>query len=262
MFLAKRALVAAVFATSLGGAYFVAPLTGPAMAVDDTCYDTVSSSGANASYYGICSAPTGTGASDNRWDTTGFVGLSVPIDGGFHPHLDVGIRETNVNSDNFVWGLEQNVSISLLTGLRDTQVRFLGVAGTADLGGTDLLGNAGVGWDIGKQQMLLNAGVQVPYARAFLDYTISDRALRAFLEVNSYGKIQQVQNTLSCGAGTVLENGTQINQQLASSAPFLGTASGDIFTGTLGADTYNGTPSTTNFVNNQTCFKFTGANVI
>ena len=76
---------------------------------------------------------------------------------------------------------QANVSISLVKGLKDTQLRLLAIAGSADFANTDLLANAGLGWDVGKNSLLLNAGLQVPYARAFLDYTISDASFRAFL---------------------------------------------------------------------------------
>jgi hypothetical protein len=186
--------------------------------------------------------------------------VSFSIGDGFNPHLDAGVRATNVNPSNFVSGGELNVSISLLKGIRDTQLRLLGIAGSADVGGTDLLGNAGIGWDVGKNSLLLNAGLQVPYARGFLDYTISDQSLRAFLEANSYGKIQAVQDTVTCGTGTVLETPSQVaNDWVQKFYDTNYSVAGDIFTGII---EMNGTPTdsfvggspSSAFVNGKTCF--------
>ena len=145
-------------------------LTAPAQAdPTNTCFATYSGPAATV-FLGagnVCAAPTLSGG-DSRWDTRGYVGLSFSIGDGFNPHLDVGVRETNVSPTNLVYGGEANVSISLVKGLKD-------------FANTDLLANAGLGWDVGKNSLLLNAGLQVPYARAFLDYTISDASFRAFL---------------------------------------------------------------------------------
>ena len=158
-------------------------LTAPAQAdPTNTCFATYSGPAATV-FLGagnVCAAPTLSGG-DSRWDTRGYVGLSFSIGDGFNPHLDVGVRETNVSPTNLVYGGEANVSISLVKGLKDTQLRLLAIAGSADFANTDLLANAGLGWDVGKNSLLLNAGLQVPYARAFLDYTISDASFRAFL---------------------------------------------------------------------------------
>jgi hypothetical protein len=220
------------------------------------CYAGIEGNSLFAQGENACFAPTGSAGSD-RWDTTGFVGISFSIGDGFNPHLAVGLRHTNVNANNFVYGGEINASISLTKGLEDTQVRLLGIAGNAGTLGVGLLGNAGIGWDFGANSLLLNAGLQVPYARFFIDYTVDDRSLRAFLEANSYGKIETVQNTLTCGNGTVLANGAQMLQQWAG--VLHGTnVSGDIFDGSFdgfaGPETFTGTPSNA-FVNGQSCFE-------
>lgn len=218
------------------------------------CYAGAEGNGYFAASKNTCAAPTASGGGD-RWDTTGFVGLSVPIGEDFNPHLAVGIRHTNVNSSNFVYGAEINASVSLITGLEDAQFRLLAIAGKADALSIGLLGNAGIGWDTKANSLLLNAGVQVPYARFFIDYTIEDSALRAFIEANSYGKIEAVQGAVACGPGTVLADGAEILKKWANSIVPT-TATGDIFNGFydyFGTGVFSGTPSTA-FVDGKTCY--------
>ena len=198
-----------------------------------------------------CSAPTLGGGSD-RWDTTAYIGLSFSIGGdGVKPHFDAGVRETNVNANNQVYGGEANFSLSLVDWLNDAQLRLLALGGT-----TTVLGNAGVGWDFGKHSFLLNAGAQVPHVRGFVDFTVDDKTMRAFLEINSYGQIEAVQHTLTCGAGTVIENASQILNDWGN---LIGASNitGDIFSGSLytygSTGTFGGTPSP-NFSNGLTCF--------
>ncbi|MHA6691630.1 hypothetical protein [Devosia sp. A449] len=255
-FLPRAALGAGLLALGMVGGL---ALTSPAWAAPAVSGCYAGSEGNSGFAYGgnACSAPTGSAGSD-RWDTTGFIGLSFSIGDGFNPHLAVGLRHTNVNPSNFVYGGEINASVSLIKGLEDMQVRLLGIAGDAGTLGVGLLGNAGIGWDFGANSLLLNAGLQVPYARFFIDYTVDDSALRAFLEANSYGRIETVQNTLTCGSGTVLANGAEMLQQWASVLPSTG-VSGDIFAGSIlfpGAFTeaFAGAPSTA-FVNGQSCFE-------
>lgn len=195
-----------------------------------------------------CAAPSGSGS--DRWDTSAFIGLSVPIGESFNPHLAVGIRHTNIGANNFVYGGEINASVSLVKGLEDAQIRLLGIAGGADILGVGLLGNAGIGWDIGAESVLLNAGLQVPYARMFVDYAIDGNSLRAFLEANSYGQIGTI-----CGEGAVLADGAGILQQWAE---VMGATDveGDIFNGSFnwyGPDFFSGSPSDA-FVGGQTCY--------
>lgn len=202
-----------------------------------------------------CAAPTGASGGSDRWDTTGFVGISFSIGDGFNPHLAVGLRHTNVNASNFVYGGEINASISLTKGMDDAQIRLLAIAGNANALGVGLLGNAGIGWDTQANSLLLNAGLQVPYARFFIDYTIEDKALRAFLEANSYGKIDAVQSTLTCGPGTILADGAEILENWADALGGTG-VTGDIFDGSFTyffPNVFLGTPSSA-FVNGQTCY--------
>ena len=198
-----------------------------------------------------CAAPNGSNGGTDRWDTTAFVGLSVPLGEAFNPHLSAGIRRTNVTAGNFVYGGEINASVSLIKGLEDAQIRMLGIAGGATTLGVGLLGNAGIGWDIGAASLLLNAGVQVPYARLFIDFAVDDSSLRAFLELNSYGRIGAI-----CGAGTVLADGAEILQQWAD---VMGATDveGDIFNGAFdwyGPELFSGSPSDA-FVGGKTCYE-------
>ena len=261
----KRAGGACVLA--IGAALAVLGLSSAAQAFfipHTNCY-----SGAEGNTYfaiggNTCSAPTSTTTttttgSSNRWDTTGFVGLSFSIgDGSFTPHIDLGVRETNVDTSGFVSGGEANLSVSL-KDWNDTQFRVLGLVGE-----NWLLGNAGIGWDIGKHSFILNGGAQAPYVRAFVDYAVDAKTWRAFLELNSLGQIQAaqeltvMQTTVSCGAGTVLANPTQI---LGDWASLMGGTSvvGDIFAGSFnssffGTQTFAGSQSTTTFLNGQTCY--------
>ena len=254
-FVARAALGVGLLAAGLVGG---AALTVPAQAgaLPTGCY---AGAEGNASFQfsgNACSAPTSSGGGD-RWDTTGFIGISIPIGEDFNPHLAAGLRHTNVNASNFVYGGEINASISLIKGLEDAQIRVLAIVGNADALGIGLLGNAGIGWDTRANSVLLNAGLQVPYARFFIDYTIDDSALRAFFEANSYGKIETVQSKVSCGAGTVLADGAEILQKWAT-AKSATNVSGDIFNGSFDffgfPDRFSGAPSEA-FVDGSTCYK-------
>lgn len=254
-FLARAALGAGLIASGLVGGLALAVPT-QAAPLPTGCYAGAEGNGSFRFSGNACSAPTSSGGGD-RWDTTGFVGISVPIGEDFNPHLAVGVRHTNVNAGNAVYGGEINASISLIKGLEDAQFRLLAIAGNADALGIGLLGNAGIGWDTRANSVLLNAGLQVPYARFFIDYTIDDSSLRAFFEANSYGKIETVQSIVSCGAGTVLADGAEILQKWAKAKS--GTnVSGNIFNGSfdfLGfPDTFSGAPSEA-FVDGKTCYQ-------
>ena len=203
------------------------------------------------------STTTSVTTAGHRWDTTAFVGVSLPIGEAFNPHFDFGVRETDVNTAGFVYGAEANASISLLKGLKDTQFRLLGLVGS-----TMLQGNAGVGWDADSRALLLNAGLQVPYVRGFLDYRVDNRTLRASLELNSLSAIraaaqmQEVTQAPTCSAGKLDDKDQAFTDLLAN---LNGTATnGDIFVGSFvwsaGLTAIaGGTPSTA-WVNNQTCF--------
>jgi hypothetical protein len=256
--LAGVALIA--FAAPLGG--FALSIPAQAMPLPPSgCYASGNVDGEGNKLFHdsghACFAPTSTAGSD-RWDTTGYAGISFSIGEDFNPHFSVGLRHTNVNAGNFVYGGEVNASVSLIKGLEDAQIRLLGIAGNANTLGVGLLGNAGIGWDLGANSLLLNAGLQVPYARLFVDYTIDDNSLRAFFEANSYGRIEAVQNSLTCGAGTIIANGAEILRQYADLSG--GTdVSGDIFDGFFNFEPswpqyFTGTPSAA-FVDGQTCFK-------
>lgn len=198
-----------------------------------------------------CVTPNGSGGGTDRWDTTAFIGLSFPIGESFNPHLSAGVRHTNVGADSFVYGGEVNASVSLIKGLRDARVRLIGIGGNASALGVGLLGNAGIGWDVGAESLLMTAGLQVPHARLFIDYVVDDNSLRAFLEANSYGKIGTI-----CGAGTVLADGAGILQQWGD---VMGATDveGDIFSGSFdwnGPEVFSGAPSAA-FAGGQTCYK-------
>ena len=198
-----------------------------------------------------CAAPNGSDGGTDRWDTTAFVGLSFPIGESFNPHLSAGIRHTNVGASNFVYGGEISASISLIKGLQDARVRLIGLAGNANALGVGLLGNAGIGWDVGAESLLMTAGLQAPHARLLLDFAIDDISLRAFLEANSYGKIGAI-----CGAGTVLADGAGI-LQLWADVMGATDVEGDIFSGSFdwyGPELFSGTPSSA-FSGGETCYK-------
>lgn len=254
-FLARVALGAGLVAAGFIGGIALASPAWAASAVPTTgCYAGPEGNDQFAFGKNACAAPTGSGGGE-RWDTRGFIGISVPLGEDFNPHLAVGLRHTNVNGSNVVYGGEINASISLITGLEDAQFRLLAIAGKADALGIGLLGNAGIGWDTRANSVLLNAGLQVPYARFFVDYTIDDSSLRAFFEANSYGKIEAVQSTVSCGPGTVVADGAEILQKWANAVTPM-SVTGDIFNGFFdffGTGTFSGTPSAA-FVDGKTCY--------
>jgi opacity protein-like surface antigen len=261
---AMRGAGAVALCLTLGG--LALPLPAQALPLPTTgCYDPLDGEiyPEGNVYFALghnsCVAPTAPASVGDRWDTMGFVGLSFSTGEGFTPHLAAGIRHTNVNAAHFVYGGEINASVSLVKGFEDAQVRLLGIAGKADALGVGLLGNAGIGWDLGANSLLLNAGLQVPYARFFIDYTIDDNSLRAFLEANSYGKIDAIQRTATCGAGTVLADGAEILQQWGTSIGATSIA-GDIFDGSFdwfGLEEFSGVPSDA-FVGGQTCYQMGG----
>lgn len=241
-------------------------LSSAAMAQVSNCYASTPAGSAAALSNGIiggfmqssCTAPTGGAATGSRWDTRAFVGLAVSFGTGDYSskggvHLTAGVRRTNVSADNSVYGAELHGSINLLEW-KDIQLRALGL-----FGNRDVLGNAGLGFDILKLTPLAVAGVQIPYARAFVDLYAFNWNVRGFAEVNTYGRIQPVQPSMpSCAADATLSNeqqaATAINNALF---PFY---SGGIMTGSVYNFTSNsflpisGQPSSA-WVNNQTCFK-------
>jgi hypothetical protein len=265
-----KASLASVWAVGalLGGALVSIPAQASAAGFDSSCYASAPI-GFGASYFedsgNDCAAPTTTttatsSGSTNRWDTTGYVGISFSIgDGSFTPHLNLGLRETNVNNAGFVFGGEANMSLSLAHWLDDTQFRLLGLVGNSWV-----QGNGGIGWDVGKHAFILNAGVQAPYTRVFIDYALEAKTLRAFFELNSLSEIQAaqelttMQTKITCGAGT-LDTPQQILSTWANILGGPGDVMGDIFNGSIvappfGTRTFTGTPSTTAFANGKTCY--------
>lgn len=199
-----------------------------------------------------CAAPTAGAATGSRWDTRAFIGIAVSFGtGDYSPkggvHLTAGVRRTNVSADNSVYGGELHGSINLLEW-KDIQIRALGL-----FGNRNVLGNAGVGFDVFKLNPLAVAGVQIPYARAFVDLYAIDWNVRAFAEANTYGRIQPIRPSApSCTSPASLSNEQQAAQQVNS---FIGAnvLNGGILTGSLGNLPINGQPSSA-WANGVTCF--------
>lgn len=230
-----------------------------AMAQSSNCYSNTSSSqvafvtDAQMGALGFsCGAPTAGAATGSRWDTRAFIGIAVSFGtGDYSPkggvHLTAGVRRTSVSADNSVYGAELHGSINLLEW-KDIQIRALGL-----FGDRNVLGNAGLGFDVLKLNPLAVAGVQIPYARAFVDLYAIDWNIRAFAEANTYGRIQPIRPSApSCASPASLSNEQQAAQQVNS---FIGAnvLNGGILTGSLGNLPINGQPSTA-WVNGVTCF--------
>ena len=256
-----RALLALVFAS-------IAPTIGLAQNPSSNCYsNTTYSSGtvvneAN-SILGAsgfrCSLPNTTNGS-SRWDTRAFVGLAVSFGtGDYSPkggvHLTAGVRRTNVSADNSVYGAELHGSVNLLEW-KDIQLRALGL-----FGNRDVLGNAGLGFDIFKLTPLAVAGVQIPYGRAFVDLYAFNWNVRGFAEANTYGRIKPVSRVPACESGSTLSNQQQASDTVnatAASRNWMYSFVGGILTGAyyglqVDQGPINGLPSS-NWVNSLTCF--------
>lgn len=249
----------------------LAGMSSVALAQTSNCYSNATSGSAAgysdlflAGMNGICSAPTAGAPTGSRWDTRAFIGLAVSFGtGDYSPkggvHLTAGVRRTNVAADNAVYGAELHGSVNLLEW-KDIQLRALGL-----FGNRDVLGNAGLGFDVFKLTPLAVAGVQIPYGRAFVDVYAFNWNVRGFAEVNTYGRIKPVQPSLpSCAAGTTLSTeqqaATATNAAWKQALPsFQNPYIGGILTGSLdnvglrGVNPINGLPSSA-WNNGETCF--------
>ena len=245
-------------------------MSSVAVAQTSNCYSNAASGGAVAysdaflsQMNGICSVQTPGAPTGSRWDTRAFVGLAVSFGtGDYSPkggvHLTAGVRRTNVGADNNVYGAELHGSINLLEW-KDIQLRALGL-----FGNRDVLGNAGIGFDIFKLTPLAVAGVQIPYGRAFVDVYAFNWNVRGFAEVNTYGRIKPVAPSLpSCGSGTTLMTEQQaadaVNSAFRSTGIPFNPYDGGILTGSLSPLIYRGTPAinglpSSAWNNGQTCF--------
>jgi hypothetical protein len=179
-------------------------------------------------------------------------------------HITGGIRRTNVNADGRVWGGEVHTSVKL-QAFSDWQLRALGL-----YGGTDVMGNAGLGWDFKKSQPMLTAAAQMPYLRLMVDYYPTSNGYRPFIEFNSYGHLKDVRSpgTSGCASGqntgTELQIGQAVNalypsEPLLSYSDATGTAAGGIMTGyfipgALPPLAINGVENPATWSNNQTCY--------
>ena len=240
-------------------------LSSAAMAQSTNCYSNPSGlaqlvEGAMGAAGFTCAAPTVGAATGSRWDTRAFVGLAFSFGtGDYSPkggvHLTAGVRRTNIAADNNVYGAELHGSINLLEW-KDIQIRGLGL-----FGNRNVLGNAGVGFDVFKLTPLAVAGVQIPYARAFVDLYAFSWDVRGFAEANTYGRIQPIRPSApSCTSPASLENEQQASQQFKNYAPGF-PLNGGILTGSLGAAPINGQPSAA-WVNGVTCFGQTAQPIV
>ena len=233
-------------------------MSSAAMAQTSNCYSNATTG--SGAYYAdqalvvfgsSCAAPTAGAPTGSRWDTRGFVGLAFSFGtGDYSPkggvHLTAGVRRTNIAADNNVYGGELHASINLLEW-KDIQIRGLGL-----FGNRNVLGNAGLGFDIFKLTPLAVAGVQIPYARAFVDLYAFSWDVRGFAEANTYGRIQPIKPSLpSCGGNASLSDQDQAAATFNSKGfPFF---TGGIMSGsTLFAGAINGQQSAA-WVNNKTC---------
>ena len=256
----NRAIFSAVFALCL------LEFTVPASAQDplSNCYDITQYTNVSLiqmtdrllhAFDLTCNLPIGGGSAD-RWDTQAFIGLAISFGDagqtiGNNVHLTAGLRRTNVNSDGRVWGGELHTSINVQE-LSDWQVRALGLYGN-----TNILGNAGAGWDFKKSKIILTAAVQAPYLRGMLDYHPTSGSFRPFIELNSYDHIRSVSSAQACAAQQTLGNEVQIADAINATAPF------PIFTGGIITGSVVSTPSNSNingvanpatWMNGKTCY--------
>lgn len=236
-------------------------MSSAAMAQTSNCYSNASTPGTVVNltdflignFGSSCAAPTAGSSTGSRWDTRAFVGLAVSFGtGDYSPkggvHLTAGVRRTNIAADNNVYGAELHASINLLEW-KDIQIRGLGL-----FGNRNVLGNAGLGFDVFKLTPLAVAGVQIPYARAFVDLYAFSWDVRGFAEANTYGRIQPIRPSLpSCSGNATLSDQDQAATAFNNGIGWTG-ITGGIMTGTLASfGPINGQPSTA-WVNNKTCF--------
>ena len=235
-------------------------LSSAAMAQTSNCYSNAtagSPAGMADSVLGengaSCAAPTAGAPTGSRWDTRAFIGLAVSFGtGDYSPkggvHLTAGVRRTNISADNSVYGAELHGSINLLEW-KDIQIRGLGL-----FGNRNVLGNAGVGFDVFKLTPLAVAGVQIPYARAFVDVYAFNWNVRGFAEANTYGRIQPIKPSLpSCGGNASLSDQDQA-ATAANNAFGIPVFAGGIMTGSIPfAGQINGRQSAA-WVDDKTCF--------
>ena len=201
-----------------------------------------------------CNSPTGGGLAD-RWDTQAFIGLAISFGGegqitGERVQLTAGIRRNTVKSDGGVWGGELHTSVNVRE-LNDLQMRVLGLYGY-----TDILGNAGAGWDFRKDDLILTSAVQIPYLRGMVDYYPTNTSFRPFIELNSYDQIRSVSSAQTCAAQQTLGDEVQIAD--AFNTAVFQTFIGGIITGSIRSGdvdiNINGVANPATWKNGKTCY--------
>lgn len=144
-----------------------------------------------------CVAPAGGSASSNT-ETVGFLGLQWNF-GSNAPELILGLRHTNTQADDRVYGGKVDLAFPLGKDLFTPTVRVLGLAGNVDF-----QGELGMGIDTRSMSPLLAIGLQVPYANLGANYVFGD-GFRPYVGFNSLERPSSRAGTgLSCPPNYVL----------------------------------------------------------
>ena len=118
-----------------------------------------------------------------RDDTTGFVGLNIPLTPTPHVRVVLGVRKTTVGSGGDVAGGEVRLSFDPWT-LGGVQVRALALRGTVDHAG--LMGG---GWDFASGKPFGTLGVALPHLTGTADIGLDGFVPQFALGLDSLVKV-------------------------------------------------------------------------
>jgi hypothetical protein len=148
---------------------------------------------------GMCSSPTGTGAS-KRTDNLVYMGLvwSFGKNASKTPDVLIGLRTTRVNSSNSVKGADLSLRLQSAKNFAPEGVRLSYLGGKRSA-----MANIGAGYSFVSGSALITAAVQAAHVRVGTDYLLANQNFVPFFELNSAKRIQPTGSSYSCSTGTL-----------------------------------------------------------
>lgn len=118
-----------------------------------------------------------------RTDTTGFVGITIPLAANPQIRVNFGVRQVVVGSGGDVTGGEMRLSFDPWS-LGGFQLRGLAIGGTVDHSGM-----IGAGWDFGSGKPFATLGVGLPHVSAVADIGLDGLVPQFALGLDSLGQV-------------------------------------------------------------------------
>lgn len=119
-----------------------------------------------------------------RTDTTGFVGITIPLAANPQIHVNFGVRQVIVGSGGDVAGGELRLSFDPWS-LGGFQLRGLAIGGTVDHSGM-----IGAGWDFASGMPFATLGVGLPHVSAVADIGLAGLVPQFALGLDSLGQVE------------------------------------------------------------------------